>query len=376
MAIDPIKLSQELIRCPSVTPIDAGALDVLEKALTEIGFECTRLPFSEKGTPDVDNLFARLGTGAPHVCYAGHTDVVPAGDLNDWKYDPFEAAIEDGIMYGRGTSDMKCSIAAFVAAASEIKDFNGSISLLITGDEEGPAINGTVKMLKWLEENGHVPDYCIVGEPTNAEQIGDMMKVGRRGSLNGVLTVRGIQGHVAYPHLAKNPIPELIRIADILTNASLDQGNEFFDASNLEIVSIDVGNTASNVIPMEARANFNIRFNSEYSADTLTTWLHEKCKSDDFDVTLDITVSGPSFITNPGILTETVASAVKECTGLDPDPSTTGGTSDARFIQKYCPVVEFGLINKTIHKVNENAKVSDIILLKDIYRTILRKFFL
>lgn len=375
MSIDPIILSQDLIKCPSVTPNDAGALDVLEKALTSIGFECTRLPFSEEGTPDIDNLFARRGTKSPHICYAGHTDVVPIGDLNDWKHDPFAAIIEDGILYGRGTSDMKCGIASFVAAVSEMDDFEGSISLLITGDEEGPAINGTVKMLKWLEEHNQVPDMCIVGEPTNTNEIGEMAKIGRRGSLNGTLTVHGTQGHVAYQHLANNPIPRLIKILDDLNNWEIDQGNDFFDPTNLEIVTIDVGNKASNVIPMNATAKFNIRFNSEQNADGLTKIITNICNTHSEKHTLDINVSGDSFLTPKGELSDLIEQGIKEITGKTVEFSTTGGTSDARFIKNYCPVIEFGLINKTIHKVNECAKVSDIILLKDIYLSIIRKFF-
>ncbi|MCC3861031.1 succinyl-diaminopimelate desuccinylase [Pseudemcibacter aquimaris] len=375
MPIDPIVLSQDLIRCPSVTPRDAGALDVLEKALSSMGFECTRLPFSDDDTPDIDNLYARKGNGKPHICYAGHTDVVPAGNMDEWKHAPFDAVIEGDILYGRGTSDMKCSIAAFTAAVSELDDFDGSVSLLITGDEEGPAINGTIKMLKWLEENDQVPDYCIVGEPTNVNKIGDMVKVGRRGSLNGTLTIFGTQGHVAYPHLANNPIPGLVSLLDKLANTTLDNGNEFFDASNLEIVSIDVGNKASNVIPMNATAKFNIRFNNEHSPESLTKWLYELCDESGLKYDLDINVSGDSFLTPEGLLTETIVDAIKEHTNFTPNLSTTGGTSDARFIKNYCPVVEFGLTNKTIHKVNESAKISDIILLKNIYLSIIRKFF-
>lgn len=375
MSIDPVSLSQDLIRCPSVTPNDAGALDVLEKALTSIGFECTRLPFSESGTPDIDNLFARRGTAAPHICYAGHTDVVPAGKLDDWKHDPFAAMIEDGTLYGRGTSDMKCSIASFVAAVSEMNDFTGSISLLITGDEEGPAINGTVKMLKWLEDNNQLPDVCIVGEPTNTNELGEMAKIGRRGSLNGSLTVHGTQGHVAYQHLADNPIPRLVKILNDLNQWEIDQGNDFFDPSNLEIVSVDVGNEASNVIPMNATAKFNIRFSSEQNSKTLTNKITDICNTHSDNHTLNINVSGDSFLTPKGKLSDLIQSSILEITGKTVEFSTTGGTSDARFIKNYCPVIEFGLINKTIHKVNECAKVSDIILLKDIYLTIIRKFF-
>ncbi|MDG1995886.1 MAG: succinyl-diaminopimelate desuccinylase [Emcibacteraceae bacterium] len=375
MSIDPISLSQDLIRCESVTPLDAGALDVLENALTAIGFTCTRLPFSEDGTPTIDNLYARRGTSAPHLCYAGHTDVVPIGDIKDWIHPPFDGVIDNGTLYGRGTSDMKCGIASFVAAVSELDEFNGSISLLITGDEEGPAINGTIKMLDWLKENNQIPDVCIVGEPTNINKIGDMVKIGRRGSLNGVLTVKGAQGHVAYPHFANNPIPGLVKILDQLITTELDQGNDFFDPSNLEVVSVDVGNQATNVIPMTATAKFNIRFNNEHSPDGLIDWITKTCAESGLNYDLDINVSGDSFLTKEGPFTKILQEAILDVTGISTELSTSGGTSDARFIKNFCPVAEFGLINKTIHQVNENAKVDDIILLRDIYVVIISKFF-
>lgn len=375
MSMDPIELSRKLIRCESVTPKDAGALDLLEEALTSLGFKCTRLPFNEDGTPDVDNLFARLGTGSPHFCYAGHTDVVPAGPLDDWEFPPFAAEVKDGILYGRGTSDMKCSIAAFIAAVSELDEFEGSISLLITGDEEGPAINGTVKMLKWLEENDQLPDVSIVGEPTNANEIGDMAKIGRRGSLNGEITVLGTQGHVAYPHLADNPIPSLVKIIEQLNARELDRGNEFFDPSNLEITSVDVGNEVTNVIPAKASAKFNIRYNNEHTADDLNMWIKSICDAASDKYTLDIDVSGDAFLTPVGRFSELIEKSIFEVTGKNVEFSTTGGTSDARFIKDYCPVVEFGLINKTIHKVNECVRLNDIIILKDIYCRMLVNYF-
>lgn len=379
MLIDPVEFTQKLIKCPSITPEDAGALDVLEKALTSLGFQCKRLPFSDQNTPDVDNLYARLGTRKPHFCYAGHTDVVPVGSLDDWKYGPFDAVIEGNILYGRGTSDMKGGIASFVAAVSnfinENKEFNGSISLLITGDEEGPAINGTVKMLEWLEKNGETPDYCIVGEPTNLNQIGDMAKIGRRGSINTTLTVHGTQGHVAYPHLADNPIPRLVSMLDTLTNHELDQGNDFFQASNLEIVTIDVGNSASNVIPMDATAKFNIRFNNEQSIDGLKKWISDVCAKVGGEYTLDMNASGDAFLTPVGYLSDLVVRSIKTVTGKETDLSTTGGTSDARFIKNYCPVIEFGLINKTIHKVNECVNINDLRILTDIYTEMLKTMF-
>lgn len=375
MQIDTVLLTQELVRCPSITPKDAGALDVLEGALSGLGFKCTRLPFSEVGTADVDNLYARIGTDGPHFCYAGHTDVVPTGALDDWKYDPFEAIIDEGILYGRGTSDMKGGIAAFVAAVSRLKHFKGSISLLITGDEEGPAINGTVKMLDWLKNHNEVPDLCLVGEPTNVAEIGDMAKIGRRGSLNGVLTVNGTQGHVAYPHLADNPLPRLIRVLDTLTTLELDQGNAFFQPSNLEVVSVDVGNEATNVIPMTAIAKFNIRFNDERSANGLIKLITDICEKDAGDYRLDINVSGDAFLTPPGLLSDLIKDSIKSVTGKNVELSTSGGTSDARFIKNYCPVAEFGLINKTIHQVNECVRVDDLNLLCEIYARMLTQFF-
>lgn len=379
MHLDPVELTQKLIQCPSITPADAGALDVLEDALVSLGFKCTRLPFSDEDTADVDNLYARLGTKKPHFCYAGHTDVVPIGNINEWKYGPFDAVIDDGVLYGRGTSDMKGGIASFVAAVSnyisENKEFDGSISLLITGDEEGPAINGTIKMLEWLEKNNELPDYCIVGEPTNLSEIGDMAKIGRRGSLNTTLTVHGTQGHVAYPHLADNPIPRLISMLNTLTNHELDKGNDFFQASNLEIVTVDVGNSASNVIPMNAMAKFNIRFNNEQSIDGLKKWISDVCVSVGGEYTLDMNASGDAFLTPVGLLSDMVVSAIKKVTGIETDLSTTGGTSDARFIKNYCPVIEFGLINKTIHKVNECVNVKDLNILTDVYTEMLRIMF-
>lgn len=375
MVVDPVNLAQKLVQCPSVTPLDAGALDVIQDVLEALEFKCTRLPFSENGTADVDNLFARLGTKEPHLCFAGHTDVVPAGDLSGWKHDPFSGTIEDGTLFGRGTSDMKGSIASFVSAVAEIENFDGSISLLITGDEEGPAINGTVKMLQWLEENNQVPDICIVGEPTNVNDIGDMAKIGRRGSLSGHLTVHGTQGHVAYPHLANNPCPHLVNILHDLTSVKLDKGNDFFEPSNLEVISIDVGNEVSNVIPMSASAKFNIRFNNEHDPDDLKNWIRNACEKQNIPFSLELNLSGDAFLTPEGQLSDLIGNAVKEVTNRTVEMSTSGGTSDARFIKNYCPVIEFGLVNKTIHKVNECAGLKDIYLLKDIYFEIIKKYF-
>jgi succinyl-diaminopimelate desuccinylase len=376
--VNPVEFTRDLIRCPSVTPADAGALDVLEHKLTALGFTCTRLPFSEPGTPDVDNLYARLGTEAPNFCFAGHTDVVPVGAAADWSVDPFAGEVKDGWLTGRGAADMKGAIAAFVAAVSRLLadgEVKGSLSFLITGDEEGPAINGTIKMLQWLEEQGEKLDYCLVGEPTNPTRLGEMAKIGRRGSLNTRLVVKGTQGHVAYPHLADNPIPRLIEILHRLTSKKLDDGNDHFQPSNLEVVTIDVGNEASNVIPAEAEARFNIRFNNEQSIDGLKYWIRSVCEEVGGEVELDMKASGDAFLTPPGVLSDLITGAVEKVTGVKPELSTTGGTSDARFIKDYCPVSEFGLVSQTMHKVDERVRVEDIEQLADIYTEILNRFF-
>jgi len=379
MSLDPVKLTQDLIRCPSVTPVDAGALDVLQKTLEDMGFKCHRLPFSEAGTPDVDNLYARIGSEAPNFCFAGHTDVVPVGKANAWSADPFSGVIKDGMLLGRGASDMKGAVAAFAAAVSsflaEKPAFKGSISFLITGDEEGPAINGTIKMLKWLEEQGEKLDYCLVGEPTNPTQLGDMAKIGRRGSLNSRLTIKGIQGHVAYPHMADNPVPHLIGILSQLMAKELDQGNAHFQPSNLEIVSVDVGNEASNIIPAEATAKFNIRYNNEQTDAGLQDWIRGICAASGADFELEMKSSGDAFLTPPGRLSNLISDAVEKVTGRKPELSTTGGTSDARFIKNHCPVSEFGLVNKTMHKIDEQVAVRDIEDLCKIYTQMLRLFF-
>ncbi len=379
MAIDPVRLAQDLIRCPSVTPVDAGALDHLQRVLEGLGFRCRRLPFSEEGTPDVDNLYARFGEAQPNFCFAGHTDVVPTGDLKGWSIDPFAAEIVDGVLYGRGASDMKSAIAAFVAAAERFAGGRGpgfgSISLLITGDEEGPSINGTKKVVDWLGAAGEKLDACIVGEPTNPKTLGEMMKIGRRGSLNGRLTVIGAQGHVAYPHLADNPVPRLLRMLSAITETKLDQGNDWFQPSNLEVVTVDVGNKATNVIPAQATAGFNIRFNDMHSGAKLSDWLRRTFDEVGGRYDLDIQISGESFITQPGALSDLVGEAAKTVTGIDPDRSTTGGTSDARFIRHICPVVEFGLVGATMHKVDERARVDDIHALADIYAHVLDGYF-
>ncbi|HJN23246.1 MAG TPA: succinyl-diaminopimelate desuccinylase [Rhodospirillales bacterium] len=378
--IDPIELSQALIRCASVTPEDGGALDVVQGALRGLGFNCRRLPFSEAGTADVDNLYARLGTGAPHFCFAGHTDVVPAGDAAQWSHDPFGAGIENGRLYGRGAADMKCAIACFAAAAGRFLaaaggNFGGSISMLITGDEEGPSINGTAKVLKWMRENGEVIDACLVGEPTNPRALGEMIKIGRRGSLNGHLCVPGTQGHSAYPDLADNPIPRLLRMLAAINEAPLDNGNDHFQPSTVEITTIDVGNPATNIIPARAAAAFNIRFNNRHHGDGLEAWIRKCCESVGGDFELSVEINGEAFLAPPGPLSDVVAAAVEEVTGRRPELSTTGGTSDARFIKDYCLVAEFGLIGETAHKVDENVAVADIRSLAEIYQALLERYF-
>lgn len=375
----PLALAQALIRCPSVTPDDAGALDVLESALTALGFTCHRLRFEEVGTDPVDNLYARLGTGGPNLCYAGHTDVVPVG--TGWTVDPFSADVIDGHLFGRGAADMKTAIACFVAAIARYTSGHdpqsGSISFLITGDEEGPAINGTTKVLDWLNERNETLDACLVGEPTNPTRLGEMIKIGRRGSLNAKLTVYGTQGHVAYPHLADNPILTLMRLLGALTEAPLDKGSETFQPSTLTLTSIDVGNTATNVIPAEARAAFNIRFNDLHSGESLSDWLNETLKTAAGEASFDlsIVVSGESFVTPPGPLSTLVSNSVETVTGQTPDLSTSGGTSDARFIRKACPVVEFGLVGLTMHKSDERCSLEDMANLTEIYQHILAGYF-
>ncbi len=376
--IDPIALSQELIRCPSVTPADAGVLDVLQAVLESLGFHCKRFVFSEEGTPDVNNLYARLGTAQPNFCFAGHTDVVPVGDLDSWTVDPFAADITNGVLYGRGASDMKAAIAAFVAAADRFTaagPFDGSISLLITGDEEGPSINGTRKLLDAITREGEQLTHCLVGEPTNPMTLGDMAKIGRRGSLNGWITVNGAQGHVAYPHLADNPVPRLIRLLARLDTLELDSGNDHFQPSNLEITAIEATEGAENVIPAQARARFNVRFNSEHSSDDVIRLVRHALDQELVDYDLDVRVSGESFLTPPGKLSTLVSDACQAVLGRAPELSTTGGTSDARFIKDYCPVIEFGMVGQTMHKVDERCSVDDIENLTAIYAEILRRYF-
>lgn len=374
---DPLPLAQALIRRPSITPADAGALDVLEDVLNEMGFVCRRLPFSEPGTATVDNLYARFGTAAPNFCFAGHTDVVPPGQ--GWTVDPFGAEIVGDRLFGRGASDMKGAIACFVAAVARLIDGgtppNGSISLLITGDEEGPSINGTVKLLDWLGENGERLDACVVGEPTNPMSLGETMKIGRRGSLYGKLTVHGVQGHTAYPDQADNPIPRLMRMLSALTDEPIDHGTAHFQPSTLVLSSVDVNNPTRNVTPAHATASFNIRFNDLHTPKAMEALVRERLDRVGGYYTLEIDVLGDAFLTAPGPLSEVLLQAVRDVTGREPQLSTSGGTSDARFIKNVCPVVEFGLANRTMHKADENVAVADLEALTDIYRRTLVGYF-
>ncbi len=377
------ELARDLLRCPSVTPAEGGALALLEARLAAAGFAVERMTFSAPGTPDVENLFATIGDKGPNLAFAGHTDVVPAGDSGAWRHDPFAGEIEDGILFGRGAVDMKGGIAAFAAAAlawvaENGPDLPGRISFLITGDEEGPAVNGTVKLLDWAAERGHRFDACIVGEPTNPETLGDAIKVGRRGSLSGVVTVTGVQGHVAYPHLARNPISDLLRLTATLDRLELDRGNERFQPSNLELTSIDVGNGAFNVIPRKAEAKFNVRFNDGWSVESLKSHLRAALAGvNDLacDWQLDFTDdSSDSFLTHDAALIAALGRAIEAETGRRPELSTGGGTSDARFIKNFCPVVEFGLVGQTMHQVDERVAIADLDRLAAIYRRFLDSY--
>ena len=381
---DPVTFTQALVRCPSVTPAEGGALSWLETILAPAGFTCHRLPFTAPGTPDVDNLFARIGGGGPHLCFAGHTDVVPTGDVARWSHPPFGAEIADGYLYGRGAVDMKGNIACFLAAALDFladpaRLGQGSISLLITGDEEGPAVNGTVRVLEWMAAQGHTPTACLVGEPSNPERLGDAIKIGRRGSLNGRLVVRGKQGHAAYPLMANNPIRGLTRVAAALQALQLDEGTADFAPSNLEIVAIETGNPAYNVIPATVEARLNVRYNDRHTAKSLEALIRREALAalTGSGLELEATFNGnaDAFVTKPGPLVDTMIAAVQAETGRTPELSTSGGTSDARFVKDYCPVIEFGLVNKSIHAIDERVAVADLAALTRIYRAFLERFF-
>jgi succinyl-diaminopimelate desuccinylase len=377
---EPLGLARALIRCASVTPDDAGALDVLAAALEGLGFSCHKLVFSQAGTADIANLYARLGDGPPNFCFAGHTDVVPVGNSESWDTDPFGAEVIDGHLCGRGAADMKGAIASFVAAlarflAERPDGFDGSISLLITGDEEALAINGTVKVLDWLEARGETLDVCLVGEPTNPEKLGDMIKIGRRGSLVGHLTVFGTQGHTAYGHLADNPIPRLLAMLRAITERSLDEGTDHFQPSTIEISTIDTGNPATNLIPDRTSASFSIRFNDLHTAASIERWLRQSFDEVGGRHELKLQISGEAFLCPPGAWSELLAGAVERTIGIRPEFSTSGGTSDARFIQRACPVAEFGLPGKTMHKANERTALADLEKLADIYKAVLDDYF-
>lgn len=380
---DPVALTQALVRCPSVTPAEGGALALLAAVLTAEGYTVHRPVFSEPGMPDVENFYARIGNEAPVFVIAGHTDVVPVGDEAAWTRAPFAAEIEDGVLYGRGACDMKGGVAAMISAAIRYRRENpqapGSIAFLITGDEEGPAVNGTVKLLKWAHERGERFDHCLLGEPTNPAAMSDMIKIGRRGSLTGELTVNGIQGHVGYPHLADNPIRGMVRLLAALDATPLDQGTQHFDASNLEVTTLDVGNPATNVIPAQAKAVFNIRFNDSWTPETLAAEIERRLREAAgntvrYEIRFRPTNS-VAFLTEPGPFVAMVADAVEAEIGKRPALSTTGGTSDARFIKSYCPVVEYGVVGKTMHQVDECVAVSDLVVLERITHRLLASYF-
>jgi succinyl-diaminopimelate desuccinylase len=362
--MDPVALARALVRCNSVTPADGGAQGVLINVLEEQGFTVTKLKFGE-----IENFFAERAAPGPHLCFAGHTDVVPPGE--GWAHDPFSAKEIEGIIYGRGAVDMKGSIAAFTAAAAEMP---GHISFLITGDEEGEAVNGTVKVLEWLAEQGKIPDFCLVGEPTSMSRLGDVVKLGRRGSLNAHITMPGLQGHAAYPHLAVNAVHKFLPLLAELANTRLDEGNAFFQPSSLQITTVDTGNPVTNVIPGSATARLNIRFNDSHSGASLTAWLRATLDKYEPKAGLDVRVSGESFLTQPGPAIELLTKAIKEVTGVTPEQNTGGGTSDARFISRYCPVAEFGLVGATMHKVNEAVPIADLQQLKTVYKTLIAAF--
>ena len=376
MNIDPVNLTADLIRCKSITPKEAGALVLLEALLSKAGFECNRV---DRGL--VSNLFARWGSGRT-LGFNGHTDVVPVGSINDWSVDPFGAEIKDGFLYGRGSTDMKSGVAAFAAAAIDFVQNSppdGSIVLAITGDEEGQAVDGTVALLDWMNENNEIINHCIVGEPTCPENIGEMMKIGRRGSMTAYFTIRGVQGHSAYPHRANNPLPIMAKLICDLTSFELYQGSKHFDPSTLAVTTIDTGNLANNVIPAETKATVNIRFNDLHTSKRLSVWLEKVTKriasENDVEINTEIQVSGESFITALGDFSDLISNSVHLETGIYPEASTSGGTSDARFIKDHCPVVEFGLVGKTMHQIDERVSIDQVYKLKAIYFNIIKNYF-
>jgi succinyl-diaminopimelate desuccinylase len=384
MSADPVAIARDLLRCPSITPAEGGALKFLEAKLKTAGFTVQRMTFSEPGTEDVENLYARIGTAAPNLVFAGHTDVVPAGDETAWSHPPFAGDVAGPELYGRGAVDMKGGIACMVAAVLDYLAANGgkpkgSISFLITGDEEGIAVNGTPKLLKWAAEHGEKFDHCLLGEPSNVEDLGDTIKIGRRGSLNGHLIVTGRQGHVAYPDRADNPIRGLVKLIEAIQAEPLDKGTEQFSPSHLEFVSVDVGNKTVNLIPSEARARFNIRFNDTHALDSLKKLIEtraEKASGGKIKFAFKWEPSNAAvFVTKPGPFTAMVSEAIKKVTGREPKLSTNGGTSDARFVFRFCPVVEFGLVGQTMHQVDEHVPIADLRALTTIYRTILDRYF-
>ena len=383
MPADPVALARDLLRCPSVTPTEGGALALLEKTLSGAGFSVHRVTFSEPGADDVENLYARIGTAGPHLVFAGHTDVVPPGDEARWRHPPFAGDIADDVLFGRGAVDMKGAIACELAAVLDHLAANGgkpkgSISFLVTGDEEGVAVNGTVKLLRWAAARGEKFDHCILGEPTNPQRLGDMVKIGRRGSLNGTLIVTGTEGHVAYPALADNPVRRIVAIMAAVMAEPLDAGSAHFDPSNLEFTSVDVGNKTVNVIPPEARARFNTRFNDRHTQGSLTALIearaHAAAQGGHFRIEWEPS-NADVFLTKPGPFVDMVSGAIGEVTGRQPELSTSGGTSDARFIKDYCPVVEFGLVNATMHKIDECVATADLVRLTAVYRRILDRYF-
>jgi len=371
--LDVLALSKDLIRCPSITPEEGGAIQLLSKTLTELGFTCHRLDFG-----NVPNLYAKIGDGHPHLCFAGHTDVVPLGDVAAWKHDPFQGEVSDGKLWGRGTADMKCAIAAFTVAVQEFlknKDFKGAISLLITGDEEKDAIDGTQKVLEWLKAREDIPDVCLIGEPTSQKEIGDMIKVGRRGSVTARLTCFGKQGHIAYPQFTDNPIPRLLKTLGVLLEKPIDLGSDFFEPSRLEVTSIDVGNSATNIIPNKATAMFGIRINDRHSGHEIESWLRDIAKKNAGRHELEVTCHGDAFLTQDQKFINLISESIEKVTGHIPEPSTSGATTDGRFITHYCPVVECGVREATMHQIDEHVEVADLEILKNIYREILDTHF-